>query len=94
MYKSQIKDVLMDRGYPERFADVVSGELLVVDETLLSGLSVWLENGTETDYSSHGYTLSGLMKSRGLTYPAALLTMDWLIKEPDVAVKALEKRKY
>jgi len=26
-----------------------------------------------------------------MTYPAALLTMDWLIKEPEQALKSLEK---
>ena len=29
------------------------------------------------------------MEERGMAYPAALLTMDWLIKEPKKAIESL-----
>jgi hypothetical protein len=33
------------------------------------------------------------MKERSMTYPAALLTIDWIIKEPDKALKSLISQK-
>ena len=51
----------------------------------------WLEDadGTE-DYEAHGFSLSGMMEKYKMTFPAALLTMDWIIKEPEIAIKAIK----
>lgn len=93
MNKDQIKDILISRGYPEVAAEVVSGELLLVNDELRPLLGGWLSDEVQVDYAAHGYTVLGLMASRSMTYPAALLTMDWLLKEPEVAKQALSRRR-
>lgn len=93
MNKERILTILLERGYPEQAADVVSGELLHVADELRPGLEEWLADGSMHDYSSNGYSVIELMNSRKMTYPAALLTVDWLIKEPDQALRALQRRK-
>lgn len=93
MNKDQIKEILIGRGYPEVAAEVVSGELLLVKDELKPLLEGWLGNEVEADFAAHGYTLLRLMASRGMTYPAALLTMDWLLKEPEIAKQAISRRR-
>ena len=48
-----------------------------------------IEKDEETDYSFQGFTLMGLKNMFEMTYPAALLTIDWLIKDPIEAVNAI-----
>ena len=87
----KIKEVLLERGYTERLVSVVISDLMAMDESLKSGLSLWLESGKETDFTIHGITLSEIKKKYGMTYPASLLTMDWIIKEPKVAIESINR---
>ena len=89
-YKNFIEKKLTSQGYNNKAASMVATEIVKVDCQLIPLVERW-KNGDEEDYESHGYSIFGLMKSRNMTYPAALLTIDWLIKEPEAAMKSLEK---
>ncbi len=88
--KDIIETKLKEQGYDSKSASLVAAELLKVDCSLNSLVEDWL-NDKQTDFEAQGYTISGLMKSRGMTYPAALLTIDWLIKEPEKAINSLKR---
>lgn len=87
----EIKNILVARGYTERQALVVASELFQVDDSLQQGLWHWLVSEEETDYTVEGFKLSELKYKFEMTYPAALLTIDWLIKEPERAVKSINR---
>lgn len=89
-YTEYIQNKLKAQGYPEKASSIVAIELTKVDDTLKTLVEKWLK-GNEDDYESQGYSIKTLMKSRNMTYPAALLTIDWLIKEPVAALKSLSK---
>ena len=89
--KEYIQKTLIERGYPEKQADFVVSNLLEIDQTLQKGLLLWLENLEETDYQIEGFKLSELKQKFNMTYPAALLTIDWLIKEPETAIKGINR---
>jgi len=90
--ENQIKYILIDRGYNERNAKLVAHELTLLAAPLQPLLSQWLDNEQHMeDYKSEGYTITGLMQKRGMTYPAALLTIDWLLKEPEEAKLSLSR---
>lgn len=92
MEKNYIYNVLLERGYDENSARLIAAELTMLHKPLDAYLEKWVQNGTDiTDYSVNGYSIKQLMAERGMTYPAALLTMDWLIKEPDAAVASLKR---
>ena len=76
--ENQIKYILIDRGYNERNAKLVAHELTLLSAPLQPLLSQWLDN------EQH-------MQKRGMTYPAALLTIDWLLKEPEEAKLSLSR---
>ena len=86
-----IQDILIERGYPEKQAISVTSDLQVIDPTLKDGLQSWLTDQTETEYLIEGVKLSELKQKFDMTYPAALLTMDWLIKEPELAKKSIQR---
>ena len=86
-----IQDILIERGYPEKQAISVTSDLQAIDPTLKDGLQSWLTDQTETDYLIEGFKLSDLKQKFDMTYPAALLTVDWLIKEPELAKKSIQR---
>ena len=86
-----IQDILIERGYPKKQAVLVASNLQTLDPTLKDGLISWLTDQTETDYLIEGFKLSELKQKFDMTYPAALLTMDWLIKEPELAKKSIQR---
>lgn len=86
-----IKDILAMRGYTAKQAVIVAAELEKIDWQLQKGLQIWLAEEKETDYLIEGVKLSELKLKFSMTYPAALLTMDWLIKEPELAMKSINR---
>lgn len=87
----EIKNILISRGYTEKQALVVASELLQMDDSLQEGFRCWLASEEETDYTVEGFKLSELKYKFDMTYPAALLTIDWLIKEPERAIKSINR---
>ncbi|MDY4551452.1 MAG: hypothetical protein SPD54_06450 [Parabacteroides sp.] len=86
-----IQDILIERGYPQKQAISIASDLQAIDPALQNGLQSWLADQTETDYLIEGFKLSDLKQKFDMTYPAALLTVDWLIKEPELAKKSIQR---
>ena len=86
-----IQDILIERGFPEKQAISVASDLQAIDPALQNGLQSWLADQTETEYLIEGVKLSELKQKFDMTYPAALLTVDWLIKEPELAKKSIQR---
>lgn len=87
-----IKNILIERGYPEKPATLVAEKLAHISPSLKPSLDAWLKDGKETDESAEGFSTSSLMqKQKGMTYPAALLSIDWLLREPQKAKTIIEK---
>ena len=87
----RIKQKLMERGYNEKQAIVASKELLGLDERLKGAFSLWMDKDKETDFTIEGVCLLNLKAKFKMTYPAALLTMDWVIKEPEKAINSINR---
>lgn len=92
MEKDYIYNVLLGRGYDEKSAQLVAVDLIDLSQPLDAYLAKWMQDESDMqDYSLHGYSIKQLMEERNMTYPAALLTLDWVMKEPDVAVASLKR---
>ncbi len=92
MMKEKIFRILKERGYSDYSAKLVTADLMCLSAPLDKMLQAWVDNEREQpDYSCNGYSIHCLQRERGMKYPAALLTMDWLMKEPEEAKKSLNK---
>lgn len=90
MEKDYIYNVLLERGYGEKSARLVTTDLMLLHEPLDTYFEKWVQNESDIiDYGTNGYSVRQLMEERGMAYPVALLTMDWLIKEPKKAIESL-----
>lgn len=92
MERDYIYNVLLGRGYDEKFAQLIAVELMDLSQPLDAYLVKWMQDESDMqDYSLYDYSITQLMKERNMAYPAALLTMDWLIKEPNAAIASLKR---
>ncbi len=92
MNTSKTVQLLMERGYTEHNAQLVAKEITNLHKELIPLWQIWVTNGTCSDYEQDGYSIKGLMKKLSMQFPAALLTIDWLIKEPEKAKVALKRQ--
>lgn len=87
-----LENVLIERGYPERMAVSTAKDLQKISDSLKPALKAWVESQEEPVCEAEGYSTNGLMQRfKGMTYPAALLTIDWLIRDPKKAKPIIEK---
>lgn len=93
MDKDFIYNVLSERGYNAYLAQLVAGDLSKLSEPLNDYLLSWLNDESYNgDFETNGYSISQLQTKRRMNYPAALLTMDWLMKEPEKAIESLNRK--
>ena len=86
-----ILSILQERGYSEKQSVRVAAELQDIDDSLKILLKRWLVSEGENDYHAEGFSLLELKRKFEMTYLAALLTMDWLIKEPENAIRSINR---
>ena len=92
MDKLEILEILMQRGYTQRNASLVAEEIVNIAPQLQQHLEAWLmDKSYNENYEVGKYSLKRLQEERRMNYPAALLTMDWLIKEPEAALRSLNR---
>lgn len=90
--KNEIIRVLVDElGYSQREAELTADDLLDLHPSLQAAFSQWLRSRTAANLEAEGFTTQKLMLNKKFTYPAALIALDWLLKEPETAKAALSQ---
>lgn len=86
-----MKDIIMQRlGMGDAEAELMVQELSNVCMELKPLVKAWLETGTEEDDTLyHGYSINSLKRDYGMYFTGAVLTLDWLIREPEKAKAVL-----
>lgn len=91
MNREQIVQALLKHQYTHIQADGVAEELTNIDVQLVPLLEKWIQAEVESDFKAEGFSLLELMSLYKMAYPAALLTIDWLIKDPIQASAAINR---
>ena len=91
MNKEYIREILLKRGYSQPSAETVSTDLMSINQTLKPCLEDWLTSGIEIDYSIDEFSIKGLMQKFNLKYPAALLSINWILNDPQTAITIIKK---
>lgn len=92
MDKNNVIKILTEReGYTQKRAKLLASECQNISEELLPLLERWLQDASiKEDFVIQGYSLLNMMQQREMHYLAALLDMDWLIKEPEKAKPVID----
>lgn len=92
MNANRIFTVLVEReGYNKQQAALLSKDLAGIAEEIRPLFEAWINSGDKPDYEYKGITLFNLISSTGMSYPAAVSTFDWLLKDSDVALPVINK---
>ena len=76
-------------GYSQVGAAVVAARLLRLQPQLHEEFERWWQTGSLPSIDIEGFTTDRLMREQQLNPIAAILTLDWLIREPEKAKAAI-----
>ncbi len=83
---------LMDEfGYPAAGARLVAEDLARSAAEVQDAFCAWWNTGVIPELEVMGYTVHRLIQEHGMQPVAALLTLDWLTREPERALASLRK---
>jgi hypothetical protein len=87
----QLKDTLTKFGYEGKKAEITASALQKLTGDLGQALKTFINTGVEpTGTAVNGYSYEQLKNEFGMNFFAALLTLDWIRRSPDDAIKALK----
>ena len=77
--------------YSSAEANFLFTELEHKTEAAKLAIKKWVLTGEKTVFQAKNWTSSDLEKEYAMNYIAAVLTVDWVIREPETAEKALKR---
>jgi len=90
--KERIVSILTNElRYSEHVADITADDLIKVQPQLQLVLQQWLDTREIINFEIYGFSIKQLIEQRRYTFPSALISMDWLLTEPDIAIKELSE---
>lgn len=78
-------------SYSPYAAEVVAKDLLAAMPQIMEAFVQFREQGQISELEVEGYDLQRLEQEHSMNPIAALLTLDWLLKEPEVALASLDR---
>lgn len=92
--KEQIKRKLIEElDYSTACASKTVEDLSRIQYSdLKNGVLSWLQSNKQTLITVGEYSSAFLMEQYHMTYPAALIFLDWYRTDPDIAVSVLKSR--
>jgi hypothetical protein len=78
-------------GYPLKGAQIIAEKLVNCTPQIQVAFTKFWEKGEFPNMEVEGYTFASLVSEHGMKPIAALLTLDWLIREPEKAKESLKK---
>jgi hypothetical protein len=90
--KQQVVQRLMaEFTYPEHGAHIVADKLLALQPVLAPAFAQWWQSGVVAPLEVEGYTVAKLQREHGMHPVAAILTLDWLLRDPERAKSSLQR---
>jgi hypothetical protein len=78
-------------GYPKEHAPIVAAKLLHLQPQLRLEFELWWKDGALPTLNAEGYTVERLVREHHLKPMAAILTLDWIMREPARAIEAIRE---
>ncbi|MCX6344888.1 MAG: hypothetical protein NT018_07420 [Armatimonadetes bacterium] len=86
-----VQRLVNEFGYSDYGAGLMADKARKLDPTLRHEFLRWWNTGSTTEIAVEGYTVERLMRENSQNLLAALFTLDWLLREPDKAIAAIEE---
>jgi hypothetical protein len=86
-----IQRLIAEFQYPPKGADLVANKLLALTPVVHEAFQKFWDHAELPDLEIEGYTVQKLMVEHQMKPLAALLTLDWLVREPEKALASLRR---
>ena len=90
METMKVQAFLETQKVPKNQIQELSQMIQKTNPIILKAFEAFISDGTEPDLCIENYTCKGLMQEFGLSLTGALLTLDWLLREPEEAKQAIK----
>ncbi len=92
MHKEEfIEWLVKDLGYPQKGAEIIYSQYLSADKKIQEALRDYKTNGIVTTLEIEGYSVKSLQEDHNMNVIASILTLDYLLKDPQKAIRSLKK---
>ncbi len=88
--ESIIKILIEEKNYDKVQTERLAPKIDALPEDIKEALVKWVESGNVSSPEYNGYTVEKILKEKpGMTALAAYLALDWIRKDPKIAIKAI-----
>lgn len=91
MNRDKITTILEEQEYPKYMIDNTIQKIEAFAPAVAIVFTEWMESGRTPQLEVEGYTYNNLIEKFNMKPVGAFITLDWLIREPEVATKALKR---
>ena len=89
--KQLLINLLYKEGYPNHMIEPTITKLEQLNPAIKNCFDLWVEKGTTPDIEIEGYSFQKLVNSYGMKHIGAFLTLNWLINNPESALRSLKR---
>lgn len=90
MNKKALSEILIkELGYSEYEGETTADDLLNMQPRFLAALEKWFNTREETEITIGAISTTKLVSVKNYTYPGALIALNWVATEPEIAVPFL-----
>lgn len=90
MERNVLLELLKEEGYPAHMFDNTIEKIDKFQPDIAKAFLLWLSEGKTPCISVEGFSFSDLIDQYGMKPVGAFITLDWLIRDPEKASKALK----
>ena len=89
MDRERIKKILAEEQYPEFMIEKTADKIEAFSIAVAEAFDNWSKDKSQPNISIEGFTFTDLVTKWGMKPIGAFITLDWLLREPGKAKKAL-----
>ena len=83
--------MLVECGYPTHMIEGTARKILNFQPRVAMAFQAWCEGDYSPDITVEGYSFADLTQQYGMKPIGALITLDWLLRDPQNAIAALRR---
>ena len=91
MDRARIKEILVEEKYPEFMIEKTADKIESFSPVVAKAFCSWCERKEQINLVVEGISFNDLVSKWGMNPVGAFITLDWLILEPEMAKKALNR---
>lgn len=91
MDKKVIREILIREQYPEFMIETTIAKIENFSPEVADAFKSWSSDNCNVDIEIEGFTFADLVSKWGMNPVGALITLDWLVREPGKAKMALSR---